>query len=224
MADYVIIGGHGKVALRAVPLLVETGHTVTSVIRNPEHVQEVEATGATALVLDIENATVNDFAETFVNKDAVIWSAGAGGGNPDRTYAVDRDAARRSIDAARQAGVARYVMVSYAGASLEHGIPEDHSFFPYAQSKAEADAYLRDSGLDYTILGPGKLTLEEPTGRVRIDDGSPAPAQNENDGRDTSRGNVAASILVALEENATIGKTIDYYDGDTDLREAFAAL
>lgn len=222
MADYVIIGGHGKVALRAVPLLVEAGHTVTSVIRNPEHVQEVEATGATALVLDIENATVNDFAEIFVNKDAVIWSAGAGGGSPQRTYAVDRDAARRSIDAARQAGVARYVMVSYAGASLEHGIPEDHSFFPYAQSKAEADAYLRDSGLDYTILGPGKLTLEEPTGRVRIDDGT--PAQNENDGRDTSRGNVAASILVALEEDATIGKTINYYDGATDLREAFAAL
>ncbi|MGO1183228.1 MAG: SDR family oxidoreductase [Micrococcaceae bacterium] len=224
MADYVIIGGHGKVALRAAPLLVEAGHTVTSVIRNPEHTEEVEATGATALVLDIENASVNDFAEALTGKDAVVWSAGAGGGNPDRTYAVDRDAARRSIDAAQQAGVQRYVMVSYAGAGLDHGIPEDNSFYPYAQSKAEADAHLRDSGLDYTILGPGLLTLEEPTGRVSIDNGSTEPAQDADGGRDTSRGNVAASILAALEEDATIGKTIDYYDGDTELREAFAAL
>ncbi|TFI50643.1 NAD-dependent dehydratase, partial [Micrococcus endophyticus] len=43
MTRTVIIGGHGKVALLAAPLLAEAGHDVTSIIRNPEHAAEVEA-------------------------------------------------------------------------------------------------------------------------------------------------------------------------------------
>lgn len=223
MADYTIIGGHGKVALRTAPLLVEAGHTVTSVIRSEDQVQEVEASGAKALLLDIENATVNDFANAFEGKDGVIFAAGAGGGNPDRTYAIDRDAAQRTVDAATQASVGRYVLISYAGAGPDHGVDKDSSFFPYAESKSAADAYLRDSQLKYTILGPGLLTLEDPSGKAQI-----APetgtAQSAEGGRDTARGNVAIAIQVALEEDATIGQTIDFYDGDTDIRELFSSL
>jgi len=223
MADFIMIGGHGKVAMRTTPRLVEEGHTVTAVIRKGEQVQEVEAVGAKALLLDIENATINDLADAFRGKDAVIWAAGAGGGNPQRTYAVDRDAAQRSIDAAVQAGVDRYVLISYAGAGKDHGVSEDSSFFPYAESKSATDAYLRDSGLKYTILGPGMLTLEDPTSKIRIapETGS---AESAEGGRDTSRSNVAEAILVALEEDATIGQTIDFYDGDTDIRELFRSL
>ncbi len=223
MADFIMIGGHGKVAMRTTPRLVEEGHTVTAVIRKEEQVQEVEAVGADALLLDIENATMNDLADAFRGKDAVIWAAGAGGGNPQRTYAVDRDAAQRSIDAAVQAGVDRYVLISYAGAGKDHGVSEDSSFFPYAESKSATDAHLRDSGLKYTILGPGMLTLEDPTSKISIapETGS---AESAEGGRDTSRSNVAEAILVALEEDATIGKTIDFYDGDTDIRELFRSL
>lgn len=223
MADYVMIGGHGKVAMRATPRLVEEGHTVTAVIRQEEQVQEVEATGATALVMDVENATVNDFADAYRGKDGVIWAAGAGGGDPRRTFAVDRDAAQRSIDAAVQAGMNRYVMVSYAGAGADHGVSEDSSFFPYAESKSAADAYLRESGLQFTILGPGLLTLEDPTFKITLHPAS-GSAQSAEGGRDTSRSNVAEAILVALEEDATIGQTIDFYDGDSDIREKFRSL
>src|SRR5699024_12189878 len=94
-------------------------------------------------------------------------AAGAGGGNPDRTYAVDRDAAIASMDAAQGAGVKRYIMISYLGSSLDHGVSEDHSFYPYAQSKALADEHLMDSDLDWTILGPGALTDDEPVGLIR---------------------------------------------------------
>lgn len=217
MADYIIIGGHGKIALRTAPLLVRAGHTVTSVIRNPEHTADVEATGATALVLDVEQASRDDLATAFTGKDAVIFSAGAGGGNPDRTYAVDRDAAIRSIDATRQAGVRRYVMVSYYGADPNHGVPEDDPFYPYAESKSAADEYLRGSGLDWTVLGPSRLTLEEPSGKIRLrGSGDEGGVEHE-----VSRANVARTIVAALEIDNTIGKTLDYIDGDTDIRDAF---
>ena len=223
MADVVIIGGHGKVAMRTTPRLVEEGHTVTSVIRKEEQVQEVESTGAKTVLLDIEQATVNDFSDAFQGKDAVIWAAGAGGGNPERTYAVDRDAAQRSVDAAAQAGVERYIMISYAGAGPDHGVSEDSSFFPYAESKSTADAHLRESSLKYTILGPGLLTLEDPTFKISVapETGS---TQSADGGRDTSRSNVAETILVALEEDSTVGQTIDFYDGDMDIRELLRSL
>ena len=98
----------------------------------------------------------------------MVFSAGAGGGDPARTYAVDRDAAIRVIDAAGQAGVRRFVMVSYFGAGPDHGVSQDNSFFPYAEAKAAADAHLRASDLDWTVLGPGRLTLEPATGRIAV--------------------------------------------------------
>lgn len=216
MADYVIIGGHGKIALLTAPLLVEQGHTVVSVVRNPDHVAEVEAAGARAVVLDVEQATGTELEKLFVGKDAVVWSAGAGGGNPARTYAVDRDAAKLSMDAAAQAGVRRYVMVSYLGADQDHGVPADSSFFPYAEAKADADAHLRASDLDWTILGPGALTTAEPSGTVTVhaDNGRSTTL------RDTSRANVAQMIVAALDSPASIGRTIAFTDGDTPISEA----
>src|SRR5699024_8290841 len=109
----------------------------------------------------------DDLGKVFGDQDAVVFAAGAGGGNPARTYAVDRDAAIASMDAAQGSEAMRYIMVSYYGSSLDHGVDEDSSFFPYAQSKALADEHLMDSDLRWTILGPSKLTLDEPTGKIR---------------------------------------------------------
>lgn len=215
MANYLIIGGHGKVALRLAPLLTQDGHTVTSMIRKQDQVDEVEKTGAQALVMDVQSADQDVLAGAFQGQDAVIWTAGAGGGDPERTYAVDRDAAIRTMDAAEQAGVKRYVMVSYLGAGLDHGVPEDDAFFPYAQSKAEADEHLRSSGLDWTILGPGMLTEEAPTGTITVGE-----AAHSAENQDTSRTNVAEVARVALSTPETVGRKIDFVDGSTPVPEA----
>src|SRR5437879_10970577 len=103
MARIVVIGGHGKVALQLARILTERGNEVTSVFRNPDHADDVAATGARPVVADIEALDTDALANLLAGHDAVVFSAGAGGGNPARTYAVDRDAAIRVINAAQQA-------------------------------------------------------------------------------------------------------------------------
>src|SRR5207244_2161394 len=116
MSRIVVIGGHGKVALHLARILTKHGDEVTSVFRNPDHADDVAATGAHPVVADIEALGTDALANLLAGHDAVVFSAGAGGGNPARTYAVDRDAAIRVIDAAQQEGLRRFVMVSYFGA------------------------------------------------------------------------------------------------------------
>ena len=210
MARIALIGGHGKVALLAEPLLVDAGHSVSAIIRNPDHRADIEATGATPVVADIETMDTEALTQLLGDHDVVVWSAGAGGGSPDRTYAVDRDAAIRSMDAAKAAGAKRYVMVSYFGAKPDHGVPEDNSFFAYAEAKAAADTYLRSSGLDWTILMPSALTLEPARG---ID-------LNPTEGGSASREAVAQVIVAAVDHPSTIGADLPFNDGDTPVADA----
>jgi uncharacterized protein YbjT (DUF2867 family) len=213
MSRILIIGGHGKVALLLAPLLVARGDEVDAVIRNPDHANDVSATGATPVVADVESLDTAGLADVIAGHDAVIWSAGAGGGSPERTYRVDRDAAIRSMDAAARAGVRRYVMVSYFGAGLDHGVPADDSFFAYAEAKAAADEHLRGSDLDWTILAPSGLTLDEPTGRIDV----------EADGAESvSRADVAGVIAAVLGKESTTGRTISFNSGDVPIAEAIA--
>ena len=212
MARIAVIGGHGKVALQLARILTDRGDEVSSVFRNPDHSDDVAATGARPVVADIERLDTDALAGLLAGHDAVVFSAGAGGGNPARTYAVDRDAATRVIDAAARAGVRRFVMVSYFGAGLDHGVPQGDSFFPYAEAKAAADAHLRASNLDWTVLGPGRLTLEPATGHIAVGKGK----------GEVSRADVALVVAAALQDNSTIGRTIEFNNGDVPIAEALA--
>ncbi|HXD28027.1 MAG TPA: SDR family oxidoreductase [Arthrobacter sp.] len=214
--DVVVIGGHGKVALLLARELTRRGHTVTSLIRNPDHVDDVQDAGATPLVLDIEQAHGPELEPALSGFDAVVFSAGAGGGDADRTYAVDRDAAIRIMNAASAAGVRRFIMVSFATADMRYLKGLDDPFYPYQSAKIAADEHLRKSDLEWTILGPGTLTLEPATGRI-------APLAHPVTGdTQTSRGNVALAIVEALGQPATIGKTLAFRDGDVPITEWFA--
>lgn len=216
MARVVIIGGHGKVALRLAPQLVERGDEVTSVFRNPDHESEVADTGAIPVVADVQQLSTDELAEVLRGHDAVVWSAGAGGGDAERTYAVDRDAAIRTMDAAAAADVDRYVMVSFLGASRDNMVPEDDAFFPYMEAKIEADEHLRSSGLAWTILQPGALTLNEPTGRIDVLD---SPVDGD---ASVSRADVAAVAAAVLADASTATRSIGFRNGSTPIGEAIA--
>ena len=216
MAHIIVIGGHGKIALLLSPILTERGDQVTSIFRNPEHSDDVAATGATPVPADIEQLDTGALAYLLAEHDAVVFSAGAGGGNPARTYAVDRDAAIRVIDAASQAGVKRFVMVSYFGAGPGHGVPQDDPFFAYAEAKAAADAHLRASDLDWTVLGPSRLTLDPPTGHLSVGDDQSAGKGS------VSRADVALVVAAALNDDSTAHRTIDFNNGDVPIAVALA--
>ncbi|MDP7733215.1 SDR family oxidoreductase [Mycobacterium paragordonae] len=214
MAHIIVIGGHGKVALYLARILTGRGDQVSSVFRNPDHADEVAATGATPITADIEQLDTDALADLLAGHDAVVFTAGAGGGDPARTCAVDRDAAIRVIDAAAQAGVKRFVMVSYFGAGPGHGVSPENSFFPYAEAKAAADAHLRASELDWTVLGPGRLTLDPGTGHIAV-----GKAKGE-----VSREDVAAVVAASLADDATIRRTIDFNNGDVPIADAVAPV
>ena len=97
------------------------------------------------------------------------------------------------MEAAAAAGVTRYVMVSFITAYGE--VPDDHPLRAYAIAKIAADRHIQTTDLDWTILGPGLLTLEEPTGAITVARLAPGSA---SDGGRTSRGNVARVITAVL--------------------------
>ncbi len=212
-----IFGGHGKIALLLAPMLVEAGHEVTSVIRNPDHVADVEASGATALLSSVEDADTSALTELLAGQDAVVWSAGAGGGSTERTYAVDRDAAIRSMDAAVAAGVERYVMVSFSGANHDSLVPEDNPFRHYQDAKIAADEHLRGTELAWTVLGPGTLTSDPSDGRVN-------PDATSGNGDESPRALVAEVAAAVLADDRASRTTLVFGAGDVAIDDWLATL
>lgn len=213
MSRIAVFGGHGQVALRLAPLLVARGHEVGSIVRNSAHIDDVADSGATPLVADVEYLDVEKIAALLEGCDAVVWLAGAGGGDADRTYAVDRDAAIRSMDAAARAGIERYLMVSYFGAGPDHGVERGNAFYPYAESKAEADDYLKTTSLTWTILGPSALTSDPGTGSI-------ITKSEGATGGSVTRDDVAEVIAAAVDNTSTYGRFIEFDNGDTPIEDA----
>jgi uncharacterized protein YbjT (DUF2867 family) len=210
--DVVIAGGHGQIALRLARLLAGRGDRVRALIRNPDHVADVEATGAEAVLADLER---EDVAAAVAGADAVVFAAGAGpGSGPERKRTVDLGGAVRLVDAARAGGVPRYLMISAIGARDPAAGGE--AMRPYLEAKAEADAAVASSGLEYTIVRPGRLTDEPGTGRVR--------AAERLERGDVTRDDVAATLLAVLDEPRTVGRTFDLVQGDTPIAQALARL
>jgi uncharacterized protein YbjT (DUF2867 family) len=214
----VIAGGHGKIALILERLLSQRNDTVIALIRNPDHVADVQRAGAEPVVVDLEAATVVDIAPHLQGADAVVFAAGAGpGSGAARKQTVDCDAAILLADAAEAAGVKRYVMISAMGADVE--APDDIGdpvFVAYLRAKGHADDVIRDrDALDVTIVRPGRLTDDAGTGRVELSDQT---------GRgDIPRADVAAVLVAVLDAPGTAGQTFEVISGDTPITEAVTA-
>jgi uncharacterized protein YbjT (DUF2867 family) len=212
--DVVIAGGHGKIALRLEPLLAERGDRVRALVRNPDHSADVEAAGAEAVLCDMERA--DDLSQYVEGADAVVFAAGAGpGSGPERKRTVDFGAAAKLIEAAQDAGVQRYVIVSSIGAHDPKSGPE--AMRPYLEAKADADRTLMASDLDWTVVRPGMLTDDPGTGQVKatLEQGERGPIPRED---------VAATLAAVLTTPSTIGKTFVVVSGDTPIEDAVSAL
>jgi uncharacterized protein YbjT (DUF2867 family) len=211
--DVAIAGGHGKVGLRLGRLLAERGDGARGLIRREEQADDLRAAGVEPVVCDMEAAC--DLVEAIAGVDAVVFAAGAGpGSGTDRKWTVDYGGAVKLILAARAAGVRRYLMVSSMG--TQDPPAGDDVFSIYVRAKAKADEELRASGLDWTIVRPGRLTDDPGTGLVT--------AGESVDYGEIPRDDVAAALLAVLDEQGTVGVTLEVVSGETPIAEAVAAL
>ncbi len=209
-----IVGGHGQIALLLAERLSAAGHTVRSTIRKAEHEDDVRAVGAEPVRADLEDP-LSDLDAAVEGSDAVVFAAGAGpDSGPQRKRDVDLGGAVRLIGAAQAAGVSRYVMVSTVGTEKAGSAGE---MGPYLEAKLQADVALSKSGLDFTIVRPGRLTDDEPSGTV-------ACAAHFGRPGEIARADVAAVLAAVLETPQTIGQTFEVMDGDTPIARAVSTL
>jgi uncharacterized protein YbjT (DUF2867 family) len=216
-----IAGGHGQVARRLTRALVGQGHTVTGIVRNPDHARDLQDDGARPTVLDLESASAGDVSAQLDGADAVVFAAGAGPGSGDaRKQTVDLGAAVLLADAAELAAVRRYLLVSSMGVEQvrDGAAPEgvDAGFVVYLRAKLAAEEDLVRRDLDWLVVRPGRLTDEPGTGRVRLD---------ATTGRsDVPRDDVAAVLAALLERLRThpeaSRRVLELVSGDDPVDEA----
>lgn len=214
----VIAGGHGQIALRLERLITARGDSVVGLIRNPAHADDLREAGAEPAVLDLESATTDAVAAVLAGADAAVFSAGAGAGSPvNRKQAVDLEAAVLLADAAEQAGVRRFLIVSSMGADA-HATSGPPDYAAYRRAKGAADDAIRArTNLAWTILRPGSLSNDAGTGRVLLSTGSTGRGG-------VPRDDVAAVLLALLDTPATEGLTLELIAGDTDVDVAVGQL
>ena len=207
-----VAGANGQVGQHIVRLLAERGHQIRAMIRDEDQAQRLWELGGEPVVADLEG----DVAHTVEGCDAVIFSAGGGpGSGAEKKETVDRQGAVKLIEAAREHGVRRYVMVSAMGAADPASGSE--AMQPYLRAKAQADQALQESGLDYTIVRPGSLTDDPGTGIVEA--GFSLRRRGEIPREDTAR-----VIVATLDREKTVGKTFEVISGDTPIEEALDKL
>lgn len=210
----IVIGGSGRTGILVVEKLIAAGHSVVATIRNPKHMAETVKRGAETIVLDLDRSPLAEFTTTMKGADAVVFAAGSAAGEGS---ALDRIGTRRTVHAAENAGVKRYVSISSIGAStgLSTRSMNDEMKDYYKQKRAAAK-FIHASSLAWTIIEPGELTDDAGTGKVAL---SEAALTNGP----VTRADVAAVVAAVLAEPKSAGHTFQLTNGPTPIATALKA-
>ncbi|MEK3981683.1 SDR family oxidoreductase [Psychrobacillus sp. FSL K6-2836] len=211
----VIIGANGQIGQHVVMELQRSDtHTVTAVVRKEEQAQKLKANNIQAIVADLEGS-VDDLAKAITGADAVIFIAGSGGHTgPDKTLLIDLDGAVKTMEAAKQVGIDRYIMVSAYGADKRQNWNE--GMRPYYVAKHYADRLLEASGLNYTIVRPGGLVNEPSTGKIAVGaEANPSTITRED---------VAHTLIATLENEKTYKRAFNLVNGEHSIETALKSL
>lgn len=210
-----VVGANGQIGKHLVNKIQDTNdHTAIAMVRKKEQMDQFEEQGAEVALVDLEGS-IKDISHAASGADAVVFTAGSGGHTgADKTMMVDLDGAIKTMEAAKQAGVKRFIIVSAIG--VHHREKWMGSVPYYSAAKHYADVWLRNSGLDYTIIRPGGLTNDDGKGKVKV-------AFDLERGQ-IPREDVATTILASLENNHTIGKEFDMISGETPIKDALNTL
>ena len=207
----VVVGANGQIGKQLVKMLKDSDeHSVTAFVRTEQQVREFEDLGVEAVLGNLEG-TVGELEEALKGSDAVVFTAGSGGQTGyDKTLLIDLNGAVKVIEAAENAGIQRFIMVSALQAHNRQNWSEQIK--PYYVAKHYADRILVQSKLTYTIIRPGGLLNEPGTGKVTI-------AENLETGS-IPREDVAKTILAVINEESTFNKSFDLVSGQMPIIEA----
>jgi len=213
MSRIAVVGGHGQVARHLLVALRRSEHDVVALVRREEYRSELESRGAEVRLLDIERDDAAAFAAAFDGCDAVVFAAGGGpDGNRERKRTVDLEGSLKSVEGSRLAGIARFVQVSAINVDDPLPAGTDDVWRAYVEAKRDADAALRASSLDWTIIRPGRLTDDPATGLVAL---------GPDVGRgDITRADVAAVLAAVLDEPGSVGKQWNVVNGEVPVATA----
>ena len=153
-----VVGATGVVGGMVTRRLLDEDKEVRILVRrdspSSQLVQQGLATSAEALIESGAHPVHGDLRDrasldaALEGVDTVISTANsAGRGGADNPQSVDLEGNRNLIEAAREAGVGRFVFVSLLGADPDHPSP-------FVQAKAQSEAALRERGMEYTIIAP----------------------------------------------------------------------
>lgn len=143
--------------------------------------------------------------------DAVISADGGGvQTNKQKINSSIFKKTRTLIDTATRCRVDRFILLSSMGADDPQGAAEH-----YLYKKREAEDYLKNSGLAYTIVRPGHLVHGEPSGKISVKEnmewvGNP----------DISCGDIAQMLASVLASGRLINKTVEVTSGKSRVEEA----
>lgn len=207
----IVTGASGRTGSHVVRGLLAAGHTVRGVVRSEEKAAEVQAMGAQAIRGDL---TDGDLEQLVAGAQALVHTAAASDPRPGMAAVVDNHATVALVAAAQRAGVTRFVQISSMYADRREQGPE--FLRGVLAEKAVSDAALAESAMTWTVVRPGGLTDDEPTGRVAV--GVRLPS-----GR-ISRADVAAVCVGCLAEPKTQRRAFDLTTGGALVGEALASL
>lgn len=211
MSRIIVIGGHGRTGILIVEKLIAEGNSVVATIRNPKHMADLVKRGVETVVLDLEKSPLAVFTNAMKGADAVVFAAGSGEGE---SSAIDRKGVVRTLHAAKNAGVKRYVAISAIGASTGMSTRSlDDGMKDYYKQKRAAGKHITTSDRDWTILEPGWLTDGKGTGKVTL-------SEDALEEEPITRDDVAATIIAILAEPKSAGHVLQLINGETAIRKA----
>ncbi|KKB34999.1 SDR family oxidoreductase [Bacillus thermotolerans] len=212
--NILVIGASGLTGRIIVKKVMEHNqHIARPMIRKAEHTEAMEKLGTKPILADLEQ----DFSFAMNDVNAVIFAAGSGSSTGhDKTIAVDQEGAKKAVDFAKEKNIERFIMLSSMGTNSLEEAPD--SIRPYLEAKRNADDYLIESGLNFTIVRPGALTNDPGTGRIEL------ATQITPMGGAISREDVAEVLVASLLTKETEGKVFEIINGDTPIGDALTRI
>jgi uncharacterized protein YbjT (DUF2867 family) len=215
MARVFVLGATGGVGSRLCAQLLARGDQVVGLHRNVQQGPAMRAQGIEPTLGDLTSMSVDDLSARIRGASAVVFAAGASSDGPKTADAVDGRGVVLAAQAALEAGVSRFLLVSaFPDAWRDKRMPPD--FEHYMKVKRQADVDLAATALDWIIVRPGTLTTGRGVGRVRL--GAAIPYD------EISRDDLAA-VLVNLVHAARIRRVIlEVTRGQSSMSDALQAV